>query len=444
MATIKYIQQSKSSTAPIYLRLSLEKKRSFKRKTGHIFDNKKWSTKSGFPKEGNAEGKAIKSKLKSLEAFIIHQFNLDNSKGDLIDGQWLNLSIEKYYGREEPSELSYLTDYGDDFVKRLPYRVTAKGKIGVSKDTITKYTTIVKKLKAFQKETEIRYFVKSVDLKFREQFISHLAEIEQINDNTIGRYISFVKTIILDARKNGIEISPQINDFKGFTIKPPIVTLTFEEIKKVKETSYKSDKLDIARDWLIIGCYTGQRVSDLLRMKTSMIIQVNNYNFIELKQVKTEKTIQIPIHLEVKNILKKRKGEFPPRFAKTTDSNNTMFNRYLKKVCQLANINEITEGNLNDPSINRYVKGNHPKWKLISSHTCRRSFCTNFYAQREYPTPLLMSVSGHSTESMFLEYIGKKPMDYALQLAEIWSEQENNIKENKKVKLTLLKTNTAS
>jgi integrase len=442
MATIKYLLQSKSSTAPIYLRLSLGKNFSPKRKTGYVFNYNKWSTKTGFPKEGNTEGKVIKINLKRLEAFIIEKYNIDNAKGVSITPQWLESKIDEFHGRVEPDELDYLIEYGEKFIKKLPYRITAKGKKGVSKDTITKYKTIVLKLKSFQKFTTKKYLVKEVNLNFRDEFILYLTDIEKINDNTAGRYISFVKTIVLDARKNGIEINSQMNDFKGFTVKPPIITLTLDEIQKIKETNYDSDKLNITRDWLLIGCFTGQRVSDLLRMKKSMILTIANHRLIELEQVKTKKTVQVPIHFEVEIILKKRKGHFPPLFAKAMDSNSTMFNKNLKEVCKIAEINELVIGNLNNHSTNRYEKGEFPKWKFISSHTCRRSFCTNFYAQREYPTPLLMSVSGHSTETMFLEYIGKKPIDYAIQLAEIWAkktEKENVI--NKRIsKLTLLKS----
>jgi integrase len=279
-------------------------------------------------------------------------------------------------------------------------------------------------------------------LGFRDNFVKYLTQVDKINDNTAGRYISFVKTIVLDARKNGIEVNPQISDFRGFTVKPPIVTLNFEEIEKIKTTIYESNIFDVTRDWLLIGCFTGQRVSDLLRMNESMIHTVNGFRFIELEQVKTKKTVQIPIHYEVEAILEKRKGKFPPRFAKTEDSNSTMFNKNLKDVCQIAEIDEVVEGNLNNPETSRYEIGKYPKWKLISSHSCRRSFCSNFYAKREYPTPLLMSVSGHSTESMFLEYIGKKPIDYALQLAEIWASKAKEEKsKNKGVKkLTVLRS----
>lgn len=443
MATIKYLLQSKSSSAPIYLRLSLGKNISFKRKTGYVFDSKKWSTSKGFPKEGNAEGKSIKSKLKKLDVFIVECYNNDNSKGLLINGEWLGLVVEKYHGREEPDSLDYLIEFGESLITKLPYRVTAKGKVGVSKSTITKYNTIVKKLTSFQKASKKRFFIKDVNLNFRDEFIRYLTDVEKINNNTAGRYISCVKTIVLDARKNGIEVSPQINDFKGFTVKPPIVTLSLEEIQNIKSTTYNSEKLDVARDWLLIGCFTGQRVSDLLRMNKSMIQVFSGYRFIELEQVKTKMTVQIPIHYEVESVLEKRKGNFPPLFANTQDSNSTILNKLVKDVCRIARIDELVLGNLNNPLTNRRETGEYLKWKLIASHSFRRSFCTNFYAKREYPTPLLMSVSGHSTEAMFLEYIGKKPIDYALQLAEIWAikaEKENVIREGEP-KLTVLKNN---
>ena len=81
-----------------------------------------------------------------------------------------------------------------------------------------------------------------------------------------------------------------------------------------------------------------------------------------------------------------------------------------------------------------------PKWMLASSHDCRRSFATNFYAQREYPIPLLMSVTGHKTETMFLNYIGKKPIDYGMRLARNWAKKvkKESIQEGS-LKLTYLK-----
>jgi integrase len=423
MATIKFLLQSKSITSHVYLRISLGRGKTIKRKSGSICNYKDWSTTSGFPKPNSESNKNIKLNLKKLESFIIDKFNEDYSKGILIDGDWLQTTIDKFNGLDIKN-IENIIDYAEYFIEKLPFNSNRKGKKRTSKATITKYKTIIRKLKGFEEYKKKAYLIKEIDLSFRNNFLQYLFNKENISDNTSGRYISVVKSIVLDARKNGYAVSHQINDFKGYTVKPPIVTVTFEEIEIIKKFDFIKKNHSIARDWFIIGCFVGQRASDLFRINNKMIEHIKGINFITLKQVKTDELVQIPIHKEVKEILKKWKGNFPPTFSENNDSNSAMFNKFIKEVFKIANINEITKGNLNNPETNRYETGLYLKWKLISSHTCRRSFATNFYAKREYPTPLLMSVTGHKTEKMFLNYIGKKPIDYAIQLAKIWAKKE--------------------
>jgi hypothetical protein len=78
---------------------------------------------------------------------------------------------------------------------------------------------------------------------------------------------------------------------------------------------------------------------------------------------------------------------------------------------------------LYDSKLKRKVDGEFEKWQLITSHVCRRSFATNFYADQKYPTALLMNITAHSTEKQFLEYIGKPPLDFSLQLAKVWANE---------------------
>lgn len=44
------------------------------------------------------------------------------------------------------------------------------------------------------------------------------------------------------------------------------------------------------------------------------------------------------------------------------------------------------------------------KWELMSSHTCRRSFCTNMYLSG-FPAEELMKISGHKSPAAFMRYI---------------------------------------
>ena len=54
---------------------------------------------------------------------------------------------------------------------------------------------------------------------------------------------------------------------------------------------------------------------------------------------------------------------------------------------------------------------------LVSSHTARRSFATNYYLQ-EFPTIDLMKITGHKTERAFLTYIRVSKLDTAKRLNE--------------------------
>ena len=400
MATIKYLLQSKSDTSQIYLRLSLNRKTSIKRKVGLQINYKNWSNTTGLPKQNDDRNKSLTTKLRKLETFIIDQVNDASSKGISIDGKWLESKIDIHFDRLGETDLDNLVQYGEYFIKNLKYAVTEQGRNGVSRSTEKKYRTIVNKLIAFQNHIGKTILLKDVDLKFRNELIEYFTTVDKLSDNTIGRYLKFVKSICLDAQRNGVKTNVQLEHFKGFTVRAPKTTLSFEELEQIKKTKFSNDTHDIARDWLIIGCYTGQRVSDLLRMNSDFIQKIQNFEFIVLEQVKTGKLVQIPIHNEVKKILDKRNGEFPPVFAKNIDSSKALFNRYLKQLCKLAEIDTVVEGNLYDEETERTQNGMFEKHRLVSSHICRRSFATNFYGNPKYPTPLLMNITAHSTETV--------------------------------------------
>ena len=249
---------------------------------------------------------------------------------------------------------------------------------------------------------------------------------ERLSENTTGRYLKMVKTFALKAKAQGIEVHPFVDEFKGFTVKSPHVTLTFPELDRIRALRFEDKRLESAKDWLLIGCFTGQRVSDLLRMNRTMLVEVkskggNTIELIALTQEKTKAKVQIPVHKIVKDILDKREGDFPPTFGRTKESAGVLFNRYIKKVCKEARIDEPTLGVKFNPLTKRNESGYFPKWELTSSHICRRSFATNHYGQRLYPLPLLMNVTGHKSEKSFLTYIDRTRDDLSLELAEIWS-----------------------
>lgn len=447
MASIKFLVQSQKETAPIYCRLSLSRSESYKRKTG-LFSNSKEMESMGKAKTKlDAKQKNLQNELERLSGAIRNKINEGSANGLLIDGFWLEKTIEEYFGRTKTQDLEYLTNYTQHFIDNLGSNVSLRSEGIITPATATKYTTIHKKLLEFEKATKKRYLVSEVDLNFRKHFITFLTtatakEVSEgkrvISHATAGRYIKFVKTFVLDAQKHGMDISPQMRDFKGYSIKADTITLSFDELDILRNTRFESEKLEAAKDWLIIGCYLGQRVSDLLRMNKQMIHSTKGFELIQLTQQKTGKTVQIPIHPIVREVLDKRKGEFPEALGHTKDSRSALFNRSIKDVCKAVGFNSMESGKVYDSELKKYVHGQFEKWKLVTSHICRRSFATNFYANQNYPTPILMNITAHSTEKQFLEYIGKPPLDFSLQLAKTWANQA--LEQKKETQMTIVRT----
>ena len=139
-----------------------------------------------------------------------------------------------------------------------------------------------------------------------------------------------------------------------------------------------------------------------------MIRYENKKPLIEFTQVKTGKIMTVPLSKKVMSILEKRDGNFPDKMS------DQRYNEHIKDVCETAKIKKVIKGGLQID--NRKVIGMYPKWQLVTSHIGRRSFATNNYGK--IPTALLIGVTGHSTEQMFLEYIGKTDTQKAMQLAD--------------------------
>ena len=73
---------------------------------------------------------------------------------------------------------------------------------------------------------------------------------------------------------------------------------------------------------------------------------------------------------------------------------------------------------LNGKKIYRKQYGEFPKWQLVSSHICRRSFATNAYGT--VLTLTIMKITGHKSEQVFLNYIKTTPKEYAYELRRSW------------------------
>ncbi len=435
MATIKFLLRGKKDPANITVRLSAGRGKIFRAKTGYVIDPEKWSTETNLPKKGgNVSQKNLKTDLEKLANTIETNLNTATGNGIEIDSKWLQQQINNFQGKVKTTDEDRLINCLQGYIDFLPRKKQRNGKRGAAAATIQKYQSLKVKIENFEASRKKKILVKDVGLKFIEELEKYFYEVDKLGSNTTGRYIKFLKTVCTWAEnEKGIPAHPQLKRIKGYTDEAAKVFLSFDELEKIENTTYKRSALENAKDWLIIGCYIGQRVSDLLPLTNENLTIRNGLELIELTQKKTGKRVAIPLHPKVKEILNKRNGKFSYKIS------DPKFNEYIKDVCKEAGITEPTKGGKmvkdEKTKMTRKEYGIFPKWELISSHVCRRSFATNFYG--EIPTSILMNITAHSTERQFLEYIGKSANDYAIQLAEYWSKEA--LKAKKEPQMTVLK-----
>ncbi len=178
------------------------------------------------------------------------------------------------------------------------------------------------------------------------------------------------------------------------------IYLSEREVKAISELEVSSDKKVVVRDLFVIGCETGLRFSDFSRLQPHHI----KADRIEIHQKKTSMKVIVPVCTDLlKSILKKYNNKLPQV------ENVTEFNKILRELCQQANITDEITVLRSNANVKKEVI--FKKYELVTSHTCRRSFCTNHFLN-DMPVTLIMAISGHKTERAFMRYLkidnGKK------------------------------------
>lgn len=406
MASIYLLLQSKKSPAVVYIRLRDGRNTDIKAKTNYHIDPVNWDEAEQRPTKKSLKDIHIANldtDLAKLKNDLLTEYN--KSKGlKLIDALWLKDFINP--PQEEEKHTDKLVDYIDTFIEFK--------RADVKSSTITKCNVIKHLLQRYEKQTKTKLYIRNIDTKFKMNFEKYCLD-SGYAPNTTARNIRFIKTFCRHAKANGVETHHQLDSIKAKYYKVESIYLTPQEIENIEKIKISdlTDGLENARDWLLISCYCGQRVSDFLRFDKSMIRYEKNKAgelkpLIEFTQVKTDKIMTIPLHSKIMDILKKYDGNFPRKIS------DQKYNEHIKKVCKVAKITEPTHGIKFDHEIKAKVEKDYEKCELVSSHIGRRSFASNNYGK--IPTSFLMYITGHTTEGMFLTYIGKSNKDIAMEL----------------------------
>ncbi len=285
----------------------------------------------------------------------------------------------------------------------------------ISNSTIKIYKHTISSLKEFSVTKKTRIDFDTIDLNFYHQYVDYLAREKDNCTNSVGRHIKTIKSILNDATERGFNNNLAFKSKKFRKITEDVDNIYLND--SLVEEMFKLDlsdnlRLQHVRDLFIVGCCTGLRFSDFTNIKSENFEQ----NFIKIKTVKTNENLAVPIRDEVKLILERYKGVYPNSLPPTIS--NQKMNAYLKEIGKMiTSLHEKVTTSSSKGGVITYKQ--IEKYKLVMTHTARRSFATNLY-KSGFPSINIMKITGHRTEKAFMRYIKITPEENAKILQEYW------------------------
>ncbi len=274
-----------------------------------------------------------------------------------------DLFIEKFDSNEKIETSDEL-----DFFKCFSEYID-KGKLTKTPNTIKGQTTVKNYLEFFCKENAIEITFGKIDDDFFEQLRDYSYLTKKMKQNYFAKVIKVLKSFLNWATEKGYNTMRDFEKFKASEHDIDIIYLTFEELMKLYEKDFDTDRLSQVRDFYCMGCFTGLRFSDLSKLHLANISE--DHIILSIQKTKTQNHT-IKLNKYAKAILDKYKGTI---YEPLPVISSQKFNEYIKDCCELA---EITQ-----PFTIHWFVGNkkntltQPKCKFITSHTARKTFITN-------------------------------------------------------------------
>jgi integrase len=404
--SIKSLQEFPRKESLVFLHFSFGGDR-LKYSTGYKSSYSNWNFEKQRiknTKAGILNADEVNEYLGNLESFINKEFSKLIAEQSEINKDVLRKILDQYTNKNIKQEVKELT-----FLQFTEHFFSVKEK-DIQAVTLRSYKQTVKLLNSFSIATKQRLDFQTFDKNFYNNFTGFL-EKNSYKINTIAKHIKNLKSILNYALLEGVSVNERFKarDFKAKTEQTVAIYLDSTEIEKIHKKDLSNyGNLEIARDIFLIGCYTGQRVSDYNGLTCEDIVTIKDIRYFEIKQKKTQRTVHCPLTKEINEILSRYNGCPPKKVPEQK------INEYIKDIGQMVGIDEkvyimeIIEGKI--------VKKPISKYKLIGTHTARRSFCTNMY-RKKMPVYDIMLFSGHTTEKEFYKYIRISKQDRATQIA---------------------------
>ena len=367
----------------IYTRITVNGKR-MEFSTGRLVNPEKWSTAGGKVKGHSNEARSINRHLDILKTKIIDiQMEFIHAKIPIT----AKLFKSKILGEEAKSRM--LIPIFEDHNKRIEELVGKEYAPG----TLERYKTSLKHTKEF---LEWKFKESDIDiLKINHAFITdyefYLRSVRNCSNNTAVKYIkNFGKIVKICLANDWMDRNP-FSNYKSKIRTVERVYLNEQEIKKIFNKNFKTERLSLVRDIFLFSCYTGLAYVDVKNLTTSHIsIGIDGDKWIFTHRQKTESASKIPI-LPVTQMMIDKYADHPKCIANNSllpIFSNQKMNAYLKEIAVVCEIN-----------------------KELTFHIARHTFATTVTLSNGVPIESVSKMLGHKnlrTTQHYAKVLDKK------------------------------------
>lgn len=352
---------------------------------------------------------AIKQKTEDRGGWVKRNFSPSTALGDI--GIKIKSDQERKI-KEKRDKLNIYSQF-DEYIQSKDRKV--------SPATITVYKNVKSHLMAFEKFNGKKIEFASFDFGFYTDFIDYLTFehvhmrretlITGLKQNTIGKTIKHLRGFVKDRVKRKIIPPVDLTDFKIPEEEIDAIYLSHEEIASMYTFDLSNySHLTEYRDLLVLACLTGLRFSDFSSLRPEDL----QMDMLYKKQEKSDHWVVIPLREEAKTIFTRQFKDKIPILS------NPEFNKHIKTIGKLCGICRPIK--FSHKKGNRNIEVIKPKYEWITSHTARRSFCTNEFLAGT-PVELIMKISGHKRTKDFYKYIRISPEEAATRIKKLWEER---------------------
>jgi hypothetical protein len=327
-------------------------------------------------------------------------------------------------GHTNSATTPYLLEFAENYRKNCSKSTQTKKHYGVTIEHLLRYEKTFKTRLRFEHITT--EFYSSLRNYLLQQTYEKNGEKRHYAKNSIGSVVKNLLVFFNEARRSGYHNFTIEGGFKVEQEEVDNIYLTTDElirlhhlnitenlifeklnnlIERSSDLQRKIKALKDNKDRFLIGAFTAMRYGDYSGLENLK----HTDKFITKRTQKTGAKVVIPMHWVIREILKRRNNVLPAAVS------NQKLNDALKELGRLAGFTDEVEVTVTRGG--KRATTRRPKYELISTHTARRSGCTNMYlAGIDIYT--IMGFSGHTTEKSFRKYIKIKQEENARRFVE--------------------------